>query len=335
MFVVIIQVCVRNLEDVQLGLVVCRLYAGGLDESLAPSSVPSGDLPPSVCQLLQQKGLGLGLDIDPARQHPDPFLRSMSYWMLKDYSASLGTLLDTAANHPTTPSGEMEDYAINPSVFNFYNYLRTHPLLVRQHLASTAADSCQTVLLSGFSHGSQVVASEKNVTYVDRITPIERRLYFTTAHAHFKNGCPALALEVLSKLPAVVDMNSDITKSRSADSVCSKAGLNTGTLDAVTEPVKSQDWSAPCISDKLPDTDWSRPLANGGLQLSGGLDWGSPVSKFEEEKLDLGFSDDDADDSDTKSDSEIESREKLGSTDSVEAEKEATQPKDDPVSTTL
>ena len=50
----------------------------------------------------------------------------------------------------------MDSYSSNPSVFNFYNYLRTHPLLVRQQLATTAADMSQTVLLSGFSHGAKV-----------------------------------------------------------------------------------------------------------------------------------------------------------------------------------
>lgn len=38
----------------------------------------------------------------------------------------------------------------------------------------------------------------------DSITPLERQLYFKTAHAHFKAGCPALALEVLSKLPSKI-----------------------------------------------------------------------------------------------------------------------------------
>lgn len=38
----------------------------------------------------------------------------------------------------------------------------------------------------------------------ESITPLERQLYFTTAHGHFRAGCPALALEVLSKLPYVV-----------------------------------------------------------------------------------------------------------------------------------
>ena len=43
------------------------------------------------------------------------------------------------------------------------------------------------------------------------ITSAERRLYFTTAHAHFRAGCPALALEVLSKLPNVVVVDEEGT----------------------------------------------------------------------------------------------------------------------------
>ena len=50
----------------------------------------------------------------------------------------------------------------------------------------------------------------KQLFLEDTITPLERQLYFTTAHAHFKAGCPALALEVLSKLPSkVLDTNSN------------------------------------------------------------------------------------------------------------------------------
>ena len=40
------------------------------------------------------------------------------------------------------------------------------------------------------------------------MTPLERCLYFTTAHAHLRSGCPTLALEVLSKLPDnVIDID--------------------------------------------------------------------------------------------------------------------------------
>lgn len=48
----------------------------------------------------------------------------------------------------------------NPNVFNFYVYLRTHPLLIRQYLASTAQDKKKThVVLSGFTYGSDTNTS--------------------------------------------------------------------------------------------------------------------------------------------------------------------------------
>lgn len=49
--------------------------------------------------------------------------------------------------------------------------------------------------------GVGAISVDKMYLLQEWITPLERRLYFTTAHAHFLAGCPALALEVLSKLP--------------------------------------------------------------------------------------------------------------------------------------
>lgn len=59
-------------------------------------------------------------------------------------------------------------------------------------------------LRTGFTKANSVAVSDK-ITTLDRVTPTERQLFFTTAHTHFKNGCPFLALEVLSKLPPVVE----------------------------------------------------------------------------------------------------------------------------------
>ena len=73
--------------------------------------------------------------------------------MIEHYFAGLGS---ARRDDKEKEKGDMDSYSSNPSVFNFYNYLRTHPLLVRQHLATTAADKSQTVLLSGFSHGAKV-----------------------------------------------------------------------------------------------------------------------------------------------------------------------------------
>ena len=218
--------CLNKLDDIQLAMVIARLYENDLDDSM----------PSHMKRLLYEECLGcdsVGQNYDYCNASPDPFVRSMGYWMLKDYSAALGTLLETNVGsvrklEARKNSQESDAYSSNPSVFNFYNYLRTHPLLVRQHLANTAADKSKTVLLSGFSHGAQTsAAGEKNVTYVDKITPVERMLYFATAHAHFKSGCPMLALEVLTKLPHLIDMESDITKSRSADSFTANTQIHT------------------------------------------------------------------------------------------------------------
>lgn len=97
-------------------------------------------------------------------------------------------------------------------MFNFYVYLRTHPLLIRQYIASTAQDKRRghSVVISGFSYGTETKSlQDKHLIMEDSITPLERQLYFTTAHAHFKAGCPALALEVLSKLPNKVMETND------------------------------------------------------------------------------------------------------------------------------
>lgn len=53
------------------------------------------------------------------------------------------------------------------------------------------------VLISKFQGGAVALLQDSE----EGITRLERRLYFQTAHGHFKAGCPALALEVLSKLP--------------------------------------------------------------------------------------------------------------------------------------
>lgn len=140
-----------------------------------------------------------GENQDLTRAHPDPFLRSMALWALKEYQTSLSTLLigNAGTQHPAHDDEARETKEADPNVFNFYVYLRTHPLLVRQHLASSGQRKI-------WKDGKQIVAE-------DSITPLERQLYFATAHGHFRAGCPALALEVLSKLPNVVSDRHRIT----------------------------------------------------------------------------------------------------------------------------
>lgn len=202
-----IDVCLNKLNDIQLAMTISRLYEDDMTS-------------PNLKRLMYEEILGCdkeGNNQDVNKAHPDPFLRSMALWILKDYSGSLNTLLLTNVGtlHPqyNDESDKPEGSTANPNVFNFYVYLRTHPLLIRQYIASTAQDKKKghSVVISGFSYGTDTkTVQDKQLTLEDTITPLERQLYFTTAHAHFKAGCPALALEVLSKLPSkVMETNSE------------------------------------------------------------------------------------------------------------------------------
>lgn len=80
-----------------------------------------------------------GNNQDMTKAHPDPFLRSMALWTLKEHQAALSTLLvgNAGTQHSAHDDDTRETNQADPNVFNFYVYLRTHPLLVRQHMAST------------------------------------------------------------------------------------------------------------------------------------------------------------------------------------------------------
>ncbi|XP_072938045.1 dmX-like protein 2 isoform X3 [Epargyreus clarus] len=229
-----LEVLITRLGDLQLAMVVARLY-----ESDSP-------LPASLKKLLMDEILGGETEdgeIDLERAHPDPFVRSMALWELKQYGEALDTLI--------CPAGRLHAARDNepmPSVFNFYVYLRTHPRLKRHNMPS---------------QGGTLALLQQEVE--EGITRLERRLYFQTAHGHFKAGCPALALEVLSKLPARIRDE----RARPAAAPAQPA-VHTGQLDAtVKKEEASVDWGASSV------------------------DWGAPVSAAKTDELLLNWDDDD------------------------------------------
>lgn len=301
-----IEVCLTKLDDLQLALVIARLYEGEHDSA-----------PPTYKKLLYEEILGCdknGENQDSDHAHPDPFLRSMSLWILKDYSGSLSTLLQNGVGilhkaydyedpilHPELHHGgsSHSSTTANPNVFNFYVYLRTHPLIIRQHIATSAQEKKRTqVVLSGFSFvgagggltrndsisvmgsnakiKSSTMTTDKQLHLEDSIRPLERQLYFTTAHGHFKAGCPALALEVLSKLPTKV-IDTDVNTDESDD--------NTSISTAATTKVDTQ----------------SNLIATGTIdwgQTADSMDWGAPVSQSIDDEFKITWSDDEKNDSD-------------------------------------
>lgn len=117
-----VDICLSRMRDIQLAIVITRLYEGDMDS-----------VPPALKRLLVDQVLQ---PVDVEHGFPeisqDPFLRSMSYWLLAQYTESLNTLLEKRDGN-----GEMSrtQTVASPSVFNFYIYLRNHPLIIRQQLA--------------------------------------------------------------------------------------------------------------------------------------------------------------------------------------------------------
>ncbi|XP_068424911.1 dmX-like protein 2 isoform X3 [Clinocottus analis] len=259
-----IEVLMEKMEDIQLAMIVARLYEADFENS-------------STCQgLLHEKVLGCNRDgsgYHCSRLHPDPFLRSISYWIMKDYTRALDTLLERIPKE----DDENPDVAVkacNPVVFSFYNYLRTHPLIIRRHFGNPEGTAA-TVSRTGEKSGA------------DEINLIERKLFFTTANAHFKVGCPVLALEVLSKIPKVTKKSGSSPESKAS----SKANVNS------TQPLENGtrggvEWGAP----SAPVNAW------GGNDSVGGLDWSQPLVKLEEDELKLDWEEDKEDDDDDDED---------------------------------
>uniref|UniRef100_A0A8C0PIN0 RAVE complex protein Rav1 C-terminal domain-containing protein n=1 Tax=Canis lupus familiaris TaxID=9615 RepID=A0A8C0PIN0_CANLF len=255
-----IEVCLEKMEDIQLAMVIARLYESEFETSSTYISI------------LNEKILGCqkdGLGFDCKRLHPDPFLRSLAYWVMKDYTRALDTLLEQ------TPKDDDEHQVIikscNPVVFSFYNYLRTHPLLIRRNLASPEG----TLATLGLK-------TEKN--FVDKINLIERKLFFTTANAHFKVGCPVLALEVLSKIPKVTKISALPSKQGQPDSISKKMDDLPSESKILSDDNKSSgiDWSNVTSSQ----FDWSQPIVKVDEEPLN-LDWGEEHdSALEEEEED-------------------------------------------------
>ncbi|NXO00616.1 DMXL1 protein, partial [Rhinopomastus cyanomelas] len=268
-----VEVCLEKLNDIQLALVISRLYESEFEVCSTYKSI------------LQKRILGSAFpgQESSGNMHSDPFLRSMAYWILEDY----GKALDTLINHSIEGEGDEGGgpTTCNPAVFNFYNYLRTHPLLLRRHFGSSETSSthiCLTV--------------ENGLA--DKINLGERQLFFTTAYSHLKAGCPMLALEVLSKMPKVVRRSKSFHRSPSL-------------MDA------SKDLSAPSplkeleTKDQSSSVDWSQPVLNGLGSPSDCLskhsnstlsfDWSQPSLVFEDEPLKLQLDSDESDESEDSS----------------------------------
>ncbi|KAG8598097.1 hypothetical protein GDO81_002497 [Engystomops pustulosus] len=253
-----VEVCLEKLHDIQLALVISRLYESEFEKSSTYKFI------------LQKRVLGIessGREPTLSSVHPDPFVRSMAYWILEDYKKSLETLLKQLFRDEEDDSWSLSS-SCNPAVFNFYNFLRTHPMLLRRHFRSSEATSTKMHL------------SVEN-GLADKINLGERKLFFTTAHSHLKAGCPMLALEVLSKMPKVVKRSKPLLRTSSL--------ADTSKVSTPLSPLLGEKKDSAC------DFDWSSPLVNGVSDGSSekrqhsalSFDWSQPSMAIEDEPLEL------------------------------------------------
>ena len=281
------EIIVSKLEDIQLAILVGRLYDGVTETH-----------PACVQDIIKDKILGFTEAGEYSRNlaHPDPFLRSIGHWILKEYDSSLTTLMErnVGNDHPSYVLDEKYPLPIktseaDPMVFNFYVYLRTHPLIIRHKLSKNSEDKNKALMLSGFKKGSMEGGS---VLIEDSVSPLERKLYFSTANFHLRGGCPALALDVLSKLPArvsVTETKKEVVREQSKEShhdIMQSGRLDENALDwgnlSSVSPTKE---TAPTKSDEF------------------GLDWGPAETVkpgHDDEELKLEWSEDDDDDNDSE-----------------------------------
>ncbi|XP_075692421.1 dmX-like protein 1 isoform X2 [Rhinoderma darwinii] len=264
-----VEVCLEKLHDIQLALVISRLYESEFEKFSTYKSI------------LQKRVLGIESSCrEPTLScmHPDPFVRSMAYWILEDYKRALETLLKQLFRDEEDDSWRLSS-SCDPSVFNFYNFLRTHPMLLRRHFGCT--ESSSTKMRLSVENG-----------LADQINLGERKLFFTTAHAHLKAGCPMLALEVLSKMPKVVKRSKPFLRTSSV--------ADTSKVSIPLSPLLEEKKDSAC------DFDWSSSLVNGVSDASSdrqqhsalSFDWSQPSMAIEDEPLELKW------DSDTDGESE-------------------------------
>uniref|UniRef100_A0A8C2XDJ5 Dmx like 1 n=1 Tax=Cyclopterus lumpus TaxID=8103 RepID=A0A8C2XDJ5_CYCLU len=252
-----VEVCLEKMQDLQLALVISRLYESEFE------------MASTYKKILQRHVLGQ----DKQVSHQDPFLRSMAHWVLEDYSRALDTLLEQPANDISSSSVS----TCNPEVFNFYTYLRTHPLLLRRHFGSL--DKAKVGLTA---EGRRP----------DSISLEERRLFFTAAYAHLQAGCPMLALEVLSKMPKVRKHS----KLPNQADTGTAAELSVGSKNGRTS---NPDWSQPALNGYESD---GQSLSNSQSDSVLSFDWSQQSLAHTDEPLELKW-DSDKDEEDEEEES--------------------------------
>ncbi|KAK0411859.1 hypothetical protein QR680_005883 [Steinernema hermaphroditum] len=270
-----LQVIMTKLDDIQLAMMVIRLYESDLtQQNLLLKELLCHDVLGMTVEEFDSgapcSGSVDGMNKATGKQR-NPFERSMAFWLLKDYARAASTLLEEASKD-RFKSSDLNDCALS-DIFNFYTFLRRHPLVVRQKLSDAGVQMGST---------EEFLALGKELE--NQVTPSERRLFFRTASAHMAKGCPLLALDVLQRLPKHLNITSSLALKAlgSKNTVMQSVDEVDKPVFDVNNTVDAMDWSAPTdvmANDEL-ELKWSDDEAEEGDEI---LD---PPVKIEENGID-------------------------------------------------
>jgi DmX-like protein len=305
-----IEVCVRSLNDIQLAIIIIRLYANDFDQAnLYLKTLLSVEiLGYSIDKSAEVDGVPYNTVLlpgppDQSKISNDPFLRSISFWFINDYQEALHTLYDVELGWKQSEgfaqSNKLENKdlkapnysgigtghdSIISHVFNFYTFLKNHPLVLRQQIlkgneiedinkietiSPKKTATSKKVPLGKSGRSSSVAVFEINMT------PIERRLHFIAAYYHLINGCPLISLDVLSRLPKYVNFPEKLPNIReTSETVTSPKPSKITFQSDNNDRADAFDWSSNSTVDKKVDVnekadafDWSTPLNTGRGQF--------------------------------------------------------------------
>jgi hypothetical protein len=250
----VLQTLVSHVNDLQMAIVVVRLY----ESSSVLDSVDSADAQKpgaALRQLLCNHVLNISTDAlsslddtsTPRGSCPDPFTRSMAFWLLREHSRAAQTLLHQAINiggartseSDMGATGKSADGATYSNIFYFYTYLRAQPIVLRQRLADDGI-----VVAGGTERLLHMTRMMER-----RVTVAERRLYFKTAQTHLKRGCALLSLDVLCRLPRHLCFSLPHTAAPPADAPVPKVSITVNAALSVNAKADSFDWGAPLATD--------------------------------------------------------------------------------------
>ena len=285
-----IDVCISRLNDIKLALFIARLY--------------EGENGPCFERLLKESILGITTSTVIHEPSTDPFLRSIALWLLQDFSGALETLLVNLNPLSESPSSP------DPAIFNFYFYLRSHPLLLRRKYPTkpshrSIGGPSPSVSNFSLSYHSEVMTGVGD----DPFTPAERNLVFSTSYYHLNSGSPLLALIVLDKLPKNDDLGEEESEEDGRDVLglesigshppltqfgrqhrtVSVNAIMSGLIGVEAQKEEDVDWSQPVtfrvlasISEDKEDEDefdWSKPVASQvPSKDEDEFDWSKPIA---------------------------------------------------------